>query len=131
MLLRILTPLVLLFCLLSATAYAASRIYKTVDKYTSISITDPKNDAAIRQNAGVITISTSFSPGLDKAAGHRLQILLDGKVFADATDSTVELTDVDRGTHEVIARIIDVRGTALIISAPVTFHILRYSAKAG
>ena len=95
--------------------------------YESLSITSPETDAAIRENAGNVTISLRLSPALNNSE-HTLEVLLDDTVVASGSQSDVQLNNIDRGTHTVSARVIDANGNELIAASPVTFHMLRYSA---
>lgn len=97
--------------------------------YESLRITSPADDEAVRENAGNVTISVSANPSLDVQQGHRVQILVDGSPLANAAATSVSLTNIDRGTHLLVAQILDADGQVLISSSPVTFHMLRYSAR--
>ena len=94
--------------------------------YSELSITAPNHDQAVRENAGNLAVTVASLPALDAALGHQVQILLDGQKAATG-GARVSLTNIDRGTHSLTAQIIDTSGEVLISSAPVTFHMLRYS----
>ncbi len=96
--------------------------------YEALSITSPADDEPVRENAGNVTIVVRATPALDTSQGHQLEILLDGLPASNGAAASVSLTNVDRGTHVVTARITDADGNVLIASQPVTFHMLRYSA---
>ncbi len=100
----------------------------TTTTYEALSITSPTDDEPVRENAGNITIVVNATPAVDTSQGHQLEILLDGQLAGNAGASAVSLTNVDRGTHVVTARITDADGNVLIASQPITFHMLRYSA---
>ncbi|HEC29867.1 MAG TPA: DUF4124 domain-containing protein [Gammaproteobacteria bacterium] len=97
---------------------------KAVKGYKSFRIVSPANDAAIRENAGNVSIVMRSSPPLKK--GHRTVIALDGKKV-QTTGLSYTFRGVDRGTHVLSAAIMDAGGKKLIESSPVTFHLLRYS----
>ena len=97
--------------------------------YTSLRITAPSEDEPVRENAGNVTISVTNTPALDTSRGHTLQVLLDDIVMANGEGSSLSLTNVDRGTHSVIAQIVDAQGEIKITSEPVTFHMLRHSIR--
>ncbi|MEQ9451416.1 MAG: DUF4124 domain-containing protein [Pseudomonadales bacterium] len=94
--------------------------------YESIKLVSPEADLALRDNAGNVTVSVSLSPGLRQ--GDTLEVLLDGKVVASGAQTEVQLENVDRGSHEVAARVVDKSGNTAIRTEPSTFHLLRYSA---
>ena len=95
--------------------------------YDSLSIVTPTNDEPVRENAGNINIAVAANPSVDTDSGHSLEILMDGVVQASGGRTNVSLTNVDRGTHTVTARIVDAEGNVLISADPITFHMLRAS----
>jgi hypothetical protein len=92
--------------------------------YAALAIVAPANDEGLRDNAGNVTIVAGVEP--DLRPGHLLEILLDGAVVSSGAGNTATLTEVERGTHTLEARILDDQGTVLITSQPSTFHMLRY-----
>ncbi len=92
----------------------------------SIQITDPADDSAIRDNAGNLTISVRISPNL--VAGHTAELRMDGKKIRGLVGTgSVQLNNVDRGTHQFKARVLDEDGETLAESAMVAVSLLRYS----
>lgn len=89
-----------------------------------VTITSPGNDESIRANTGNVTLQGNVQPGLQ--GGHQLRWTLDGEPL-DQTGPTVNLTNVDRGTHSVRLEVVARDGTVLGTSEPVTFHLLRHS----
>ena len=94
--------------------------------YTSLAITNPADDTAIRSNSGDLSVSVSLQPELKK--GHSLVLLVDGVPMGDYAGGVFSLTNVDRGTHSLSAQVLDSEGMPLISAEPITVHILRYSA---
>jgi hypothetical protein len=92
--------------------------------YAALAIVAPAHDEGLRDNAGNVTIVAGVEP--DLRPGHLLEILLDGAVVSSGPGNTATLTEVERGTHTLEARILDDQGTVLITSQPSTFHMLRY-----
>ncbi len=96
--------------------------------YTRLAITSPKNDEAIRANNGELPIKLSIEPGLNTDLGHTIVIFLDGQQASDPfTGPAITLSNVDRGTHTLSAKILDGKGNVVKESPPVTFHLLRHS----
>lgn len=92
----------------------------------TIAITDPANDSAIRDNAGNLTISVQLQPRL--VDGHRAELHMDGKKIRGLSGTeSVQLNNVDRGTHQFSARIVDRNGRILAESNTVEVSVLRYS----
>ena len=92
--------------------------------YSSFSISTPAHDESVRANTGDITVSVAISPGLD--AGHHIEYLLDGKLVQATAATSIQLNNVDRGTHTITARLVDQRGATLEESS-VTIHLQRTS----
>ena len=95
--------------------------------YDKITITSPANDEAVRENTGNIAVNVSLNPALDTSSGHRVQVLVDGQVAGEAASATVSLQNIDRGTHSLIAQVIDANNSVLASSDAVVVHLQRYS----
>lgn len=95
--------------------------------YDKLAITSPPHDQALRENTGNFNVTVAIDPGLHIEAGHRLRVLVDGKVAGEASGATVPLQNIDRGTHSLVAQVIDDTGTVLVSSSPVVVHLQRYS----
>ncbi|WP_455212214.1 DUF4124 domain-containing protein [Kaarinaea lacus] len=99
---------------------------KTV-KYDSVEIVTPANDEAIRSNSGDITIQISSSPALHK--NHLYAVLVDGSKVQETAAASVTLTNLDRGSHTILIQVQDEQEQTLASSSPITFHLLRASAR--
>jgi hypothetical protein len=95
--------------------------------YNKLTITAPAHDQALRENTGNISVSVALDPALNVADGHRVRVLVDGAVAAEAASATVGLQNIDRGTHTLVAEIVDASDTVLKASSPVIVHLQRYS----
>lgn len=94
--------------------------------YSLIEILTPDQEATIRDNQGNVAVVVGLSPNLRSGRGERLQLLLDGAPASQPGTSTrFELQNVDRGTHQVQAVVVDARGRTLASSEPVTFFLHR------
>lgn len=93
--------------------------------YASLNIAAPANDEAIRENSGNVDILVELKP--DLMEGHKLTLYLDGKEFADSVTPSFNLTNLDRGTHQLRVAIRDVDGKILLSSPSVIFHLQRAS----
>ncbi len=107
------------------------RINKTegaAKPYTQFAIISPGNDEPIRDNTGNVELKLALSPSLQIKFGHRIQIELDGKMqkMRWRMDSML-LTNLDRGTHNLRAFIVDKTGKKLKTSQSVTFHLQKFS----
>ena len=97
------------------------------DRYKSVAIVEPENDTAVRQNAGNVSIKVAIDPYLFNERGDMLAIYMDGLEVSRGRDLSVQLVEVDRGTHEIRAEIIDSNGTVIKQANPVIFTLLRHS----
>jgi len=93
--------------------------------YTRFEILRPKDDEAIRSNAGNLTAQLALEPGI--VEGDRLRWKLDGNPIEGAGGLTLILRNVDRGTHTLQAEILDADGKVVKTTPVVTFHLLRYA----
>jgi len=91
--------------------------------YTSLVITHPENDSTLR-NTGDTLVSANLTPSL--RSDHKVEILDNGKLLQPAARIlTLSLSNLDRGTHSFLFRVIDAKGNTLISSAPVNLHVHR------
>ena len=96
--------------------------------YQSLEIAHPADDEAVRSNNGDLVVSISLSPGLDTKLGHKLVLLLDGKQAAEpGTSSQIQLTNLDRGTHSLQAKVLGPQGAEVKASESTKFHLQRRS----
>ena len=93
--------------------------------YTGFSIAQPENDAPLRDNAGNVSVSIDLAPALRPS--DTIYLYLDGTEVAKGATTRFELTNVDRGTHQLWAEVKNQAGDTLIKSNAITFHLLRVS----
>ena len=94
--------------------------------YTGFSITSPTSDQGVRANDGNVTVHLSLQPALQ--SGHMIVLNVDGedgKSINSSSGLMVELNNLSRGQHTVMATVIDEDGNILIKTEPVTFQVLR------
>ena len=110
----------------AATPLRKPAVPVPVDSYIRAEILYPADDAAVRSNAGTLTVLVRVDPQMQD--GHRLQLLLDGVPSATAgRKPEFHLENIDRGTHTLQLQIIDGSGRVLFTGPPVRFHLLRRS----
>jgi hypothetical protein len=100
---------------------------KIAVNYESMSITSPANDSAIRNNAGNLTIKFNAKPSL--RPGHSYVLLMDGKSVGEGQAETIQLKNVDRGSHTFIAQVVDGNKETIIQSTAVVVHLQRAIAR--
>jgi len=106
-----------------------SRGSKQVFTYDEVVVTNPANDETIRDNAGNISLAGMIRPDVQTGLGHQLRWMMDGKPLENK-GLTLQLTNVDRGTHSVQLQVIDKQGEVVASSQSVTFHLMRYASPA-
>lgn len=89
-------------------------------------ITTPKDDVAIRSNNGTLEVHIKTTP--EKESTQRLQLFLDGQALGSPQISaTIRALNVDRGTHQVQAKLLDEGNNILATTQVVTVHLQRVS----
>lgn len=94
--------------------------------YRTLEIINPRDDEAIINTGGRVTVRIRHEPGLQP--GHTVHLYLDGRLVEGFPENTLdyELQEVPRGTHSVVAAIAS-NGRRIKESAPVTFHVRQES----
>lgn len=96
--------------------------------YSKIAIASPSEDAVIRDNEGKLSVSVSLSAPM--ADIHRLRLYIDGQQSEqDFKTLSVNLSNVNRGTHSLRAAIVGPSGSIIIESESVSFTMRKYIAK--
>lgn len=93
-------------------------------QYTGLTITSPQHDEYFGQEIQAVTLSASAEPRMQE--GHTAQLYYDGNPVGDSS-LYYTVTELERGTHTVVAKIFNARGKVLIESKPVQFHVRRIS----
>ncbi len=97
-----------------------------VDGYQSFAIASPADEAAIRDNAGNLTISFAVTPKL--VDGHAINVFMDGQKVSRSSGAAATLRDVSRGSHRIHATIVDEKGAEIARTGTITVHLKRASA---
>ncbi len=96
--------------------------------YEAVRIVSPAHDQAFWSAVGEVAVQLETKPELRVEAGHRLRLYVDGRPVEGLLETTaIRLRNVNPGTHELRAEIVDGAGRVLAESDPVTFHLLRPS----
>jgi Domain of unknown function (DUF4124) len=95
-------------------------------RYTSCTVTTPLNDQVFN-NVNSVSASLEVLPSL--RLGDRIQVLLDGRAVEGwpQTSTSNFLSDLFRGTHNLMAAVLDSTGASLCRGPPVTFHVTQAS----
>lgn len=96
--------------------------------YKAVQITQPEDEATIRNNNGYVAVSVRVDPGLFE--GDLLQLYFDGTPVGKPQTSTVfVLNNIYRGEHNISVAIIGANGKQIMKSESVT--IFMHRARAG
>jgi len=98
---------------------------KAVINY-QVNITSPADNQALRSNNGNIDIHVAIEPA--KKHTQTLQLYLDGKKLGNPQISpTIQVQNIDRGTHQVQVELLSKSGKVLAKTPIVTVHLQRTS----
>jgi hypothetical protein len=99
-------------------------VTKQAVHYQLLRILVPEPDASIHNGSGDMIVTLTSEPGL--LPDHNYRLLLDGEPQGEASRSPVfSLQHVDRGTHQLVAEIIDSAGLIVERTPAQPFHMHR------
>ncbi|MDG2070827.1 MAG: hypothetical protein P8J55_03635 [Pseudomonadales bacterium] len=86
-------------------------------------IVAPENDTAVRNNAGILTLTVKVEPRVQ--SHHTLTLLMDGQPYQKLTGTgTIVLENVDRGTHVFQLQVTHEQSGKVIETGPASSVIL-------
>ncbi|MGQ3889536.1 DUF4124 domain-containing protein [Legionella sp. CNM-1927-20] len=95
----------------------------TQPDYT-VTITQPQNDATIRNNQGYVSVAVNVEPEIQK--GVMLQLIFDNQPLGEPQASkNFILNNINRGAHTLAVQLIGANGDVLSTSDVVTFYMHR------
>ena len=90
--------------------------------YRTIEIVQPESNGTVRSNEGKVQVVLGFEPEFQ--AGHRIKLFIDGgAVPGEYNGTAIQLSGVNRGTHNLRAVISDAKGKRLGDSPTVRFTL--------
>ena len=93
-------------------------------KYTRINLLSPSDEATIRDNNGIVTVNLELAPHL--ISGDQIAIVLDGHQLGQLqTITSFNLTNLDRGEHQLQINILNKNGQLVGSSQSVQFYMHR------
>ena len=99
-------------------------VSKPTVHYQVLRILVPEPDASIHNGSGDMIVTLNSEPGL--LPGHSYRLLLNGEPQGETSRSPVfSLQHVDRGTHQLVAEIIDSAGLIVERTPAQPFHMHR------
>ena len=113
----------------SSNQEASSQIAE--GEYSSLVVTTPSAAENVRSNEGTVNIVFESTPLLETRRGYQFVVTMGGQEVYKGTQNSVELKNVDRGTHIITAKIVARNGRTIISSTPVEFTLHRFSQLQG
>lgn len=96
-------------------------------KYKAFAINVPSNDHVFTPDkTESISVSAQLEPGLQAAAGHRIDFYVDGQLHSKSNQTSWTLKDLSRGTHTVSAKVVDKKGKTHVSTESISFHIQKH-----
>lgn len=96
--------------------------------YEGVRIAYPPADQAVRHNGGQVPVRVELLPeGAELAEGHTILVVLDGEEHGAGRGAGVTVGPLDRGPHNVRARVLD-RGGRVVAESPRTRFVLLRAA---
>lgn len=102
-----------------------TEVEPTFAGYSRAVILAPNNNEVIPNQQRNIIIQLSVEPQLQ--TGHRIQFWIDGKAQgAPVSATSYQMNDLERGSHNLSAQIVNDQGRVLISAGSVEVHIQRH-----
>lgn len=99
---------------------------KAIEENYQVEISQPANNATIRDNTGSVYVSGRIKPIFKQ--GLKIQLMLDSQPYeTPQTHSMFVLRNIERGEHQLKMDLIDDKGKVIASSEPVTFYMHRAS----
>ncbi len=113
---------------LTPTPSLFPKVNEAKNSYEQFRIIFPVENQVIRNNEGILKIALFISPELKKS--HVIQIQLDDEILSmNWKQTTFHISDVHRGTHSIIARIVDSSSGNIIKALPKLIFHFKHSSK--
>ncbi|WDE04722.1 DUF4124 domain-containing protein [Thalassomonas viridans] len=103
---------------------------KAIEEKYQVSISQPENNATVRDNTGSVYVAGRIKPIFKK--GLKIQLYLDNTPYQEPQDhSMFVLRNIDRGEHKIKMDLINNQGKVIASSKPVVFYMHRASKLHG
>ena len=110
----------------SVTSTSASKGSISPVRYKELTIVEPVHDTAVRENSGNVKITVRVLPENFAETGAILAIYMDGNEVSKGPQTSVQLMNIDRGTHTLKAELLNSAGHVVKATRPTVFHLQRY-----
>lgn len=96
------------------------------EPYSNLQIVAPSHNEAFHSGSGDVVFRVASTPAL--RGGHKYEITLDGQPVGQSTSGDIPVHNIDRGTHQATAYIVDQHGVRVKSGDSISFTIHRPSA---
>ncbi len=93
-------------------------------KYQHFSIQSPAHDQAFYATSNQFNVSLNLKPALQE--GHYIRIYMDGKLVVDRANTSATVSNFNRGTHTLSAKVFNKKNQVVKSAKPITIHILKH-----
>jgi len=94
--------------------------------YRDFALTSPAPEQTFTGTGNIATIA--WDTRFELQPGMQVVVQIDGKALPPTTASAITSPQLDRGEHQVSARLVDVQNRTIATSGPVTFFVHQNSA---
>lgn len=99
---------------------------KAIEENYQVSISQPENNATVRDNTGSVYVAGRIKPIFKK--GLKIQLYLDNTPYQEPQDhSMFVLRNIDRGEHKIKMDLINNQGKVIASSKAIVFYMHRAS----
>ncbi|HEX5055597.1 MAG TPA: DUF4124 domain-containing protein [Gammaproteobacteria bacterium] len=94
----------------------------------NLDILNPRQNETVPINGSIVQLVLSVDPPLDVDAGHRIEVIVDGAVSYVTRDTRISLPGLDRGSHQLMAQVVNDDGDVLQNTKTITFYAQQAAA---
>jgi hypothetical protein len=87
----------------------------------NLQIVKPENNETVSIAGATVQVELALDPPLDVAAGHRIQVVVDGVVSTETRQTRISLPGLDRGGHQLEVRVVNDRDEVVQSTNAITF----------
>lgn len=109
-----------------SSSNTASNKNSASKRYQELTIVEPVHDTSVRENSGKVKITVHVSPDNFAERGDKLIIYMDDVEVSRGEQTSITLDNVDRGTHQVKAALLNSRGQVIKETNITSFTLQRF-----
>jgi hypothetical protein len=99
----------------------------TAEAYSRLEIIMPEHNSVVWATGGLMQVLVDIQPALQP--GHKIILLLNDKPVegAPVASTSINATGIIRGTHQLVAAVVDSENYELLSSDPIVIHVRAHS----